>query len=771
MRAVLQEFIHRFSSSKKVLLLLLIVILAIPITVIVSRKPQNIKQRADVFPAILIDPRLGVTHVAGKYPNLGKQFLYQGSIEAKNLGFQTIELYFSREICSRNGEHPQGLYQSLDFCPLPPNLTTLAQNQEFKKVFALPFKTFFLTVDSLDPQAASYLTIGGNTIEEQKLFTATEKQKLYDDVKELTLYLSDTYKGTGKTFILQTPNEMDWKMIPQSKHAWEKIQGSIVYGSNEIPSAIAVQNATDYWNAVQNAVDDAKAENPPSEMRIFHACEVNFGGKSMLKRANNTSEVTAINNVVPNTHCDLYGYSGYDTILADYIENGVRKYDIIESYQSDHRTLFQDALEYFATKAPPSRDFGRNNIYIAESGAPENVMPGASAEERRQQSDTILQIILRQTFDYNLPYFLYWELYDNTCYDQEKRETSFAKCQGFWIKKPSGETASAYRVLSTYRVEAEAPTLTPTTPPIIALLSPTATPVATCQTNCGACAKPNTCGITTYDTCIDNRGQLGTDLCLDNPNGAFRCYASENPRCESGPGFDYSCSTCFADAPTPTITPTLTPTVTPIPAPTLTTAPVPTNTPTPTPTKIPGNIKVSLALTLSGIGNGIGANLDPKTKTRQVTICLYAADADINDDPNCNNALVKTTGTVTFDTATKRFTQQSFDLGQIPDGNYQIVAKTDKYLRKRWPTFITLRSETTTPLANLTLLTGDINDDNILDVQDYNAYRDCFYKNLNNLSCRQQDWADLNDDGKLDTTVDFSDIKLLLQNFSVREGD
>lgn len=67
----------------------------------------------------------------------------------------------------------------------------------------------------------------------------------------------------------------------------------------------------------------------------------------------------------------------------------------------------------------------------------------------------------------------------------------------------------------------------------------------TCQQSCGACPKITTCGVNpTYDTCTDDKGQIGSQLCA---NGAkkFGCYARGNPLCQSG-NLEYDCSTCPA---------------------------------------------------------------------------------------------------------------------------------------------------------------------------------------------------------------------------------
>src|SRR3989344_6315799 len=71
------------------------------------------------------------------------------------------------------------------------------------------------------------------------------------------------------------------------------------------------------------------------------------------------------------------------------------------------------------------------------------------------------------------------------------------------------------------------------------------TEVEKCKLSCGDCKTTTTCGIKTYDTCTDNKGQTGSSLCA---NGAtnFRCQASSNANCASNAAgvYNYSCTSC-----------------------------------------------------------------------------------------------------------------------------------------------------------------------------------------------------------------------------------
>ena len=113
---------------------------------------------------------------------------------------------------------------------------------------------------------------------------------------------------------------------------------------------------------------------------VAHAAEVNLIDRAMK------GEPTATNNVVPNTHCDLYSYSAWDTLCGD-------------------RDRFRPALDYLASKAPDSELFGSRNVYIGEFGAPVSQYGlDGQLEITRYAVETAL--------DWGAHYAFYWVMYD-----------------------------------------------------------------------------------------------------------------------------------------------------------------------------------------------------------------------------------------------------------------------------------------------------------------------------------------------------------------------
>ncbi|MBI2430623.1 MAG: hypothetical protein HYV39_01260 [Candidatus Levybacteria bacterium] len=229
-------------------------------------------------------------------------------------------------------------------------------------------------------------------------------------------------------------------------------------------------------------------------------------------------------------------------------------------------------------------------------------------------------------------------------------------------------------------------------------------------------------------------------------------------------------------APTPTITPSvtpggpsLTPTTTPTVGPTATSTPIP-----------PGTTTMSLSVSLSGIGpqGRTGTpqaknNPKPTDEKRDLAIYFYEAGVDPTDDINGSKAKWFTTvqDKLEYDGSGKFVAKDIVVDERVTTGDYQILIKSPRYLRKRVPGIkhiIQGKGNQISPLV--TLILGDANNDNKLDTMDYNIYFGCLGKQTDD--CRRQ--VDFNDDGKVDSRLpspDFTDYALFTEQFALQEGD
>lgn len=227
-------------------------------------------------------------------------------------------------------------------------------------------------------------------------------------------------------------------------------------------------------------------------------------------------------------------------------------------------------------------------------------------------------------------------------------------------------------------------------------------------------------------------------------------------------------------APTsPTISPTRTPTPTTPPSATPTRTPTPTVQPTATPlpptnTPLPNSTKFSLTLLLHGIGKG-GDNANP-TSTGNMTPLRPQRTVTLELIDNETGQTVKTiTGTVTYNSANGNFTGTVDGGTTVPSGQYFIKVKSPSYLRNAPQRTFTITSGQTVTIPTLTLVTADVNNDNRLDILDYNYILDC-YSELNPArDCsdpNKKTATDITDDGK----VNQFDYNLFLREYSVQGG-
>lgn len=190
----------------------------------------------------------------------------------------------------------------------------------------------------------------------------------------------------------------------------------------------------------------------------------------------------------------------------------------------------------------------------------------------------------------------------------------------------------------------------------------------------------------------------------------------------------------------------------------------PTNSISSTPTISPNGSSLSLTLFLHGIGYA-GDNANPNSQgntnplhpDRNVNVFLYDFQ---------NNLVSTKQGTVHFYSTAGNF-QGTTEMGNLADGQYIIKVHTDGFLNRLVSGIITVSATKTTTVPAIYLVNGDVNNDNKLDILDYNNIVSCFGSKATSSSCTNNNGADLDDEG----TVDGIDYNLFLRELSVQNGD
>jgi hypothetical protein len=325
---------------------------------------------------------IGVTHVSGKYHLTDEDFLNEGADQILALGSRVIKVWLHK---------PQQSYSFNSQWPEMNRPAEIAKSPYFSKLFSKPMTTYILMCFSTGADAGYWRK---GITDDQKL---QEQRQFY----ELARHLLTTYKGTGKTFVLQHW-EGDWL-----------IRGN--YDGKVDPTPEAIRGMIEWLNARQKGVNQARQKIEPNGVRVYHAAEVNRVVDSMRKGKPNM-----VNKVLPHTQLDLVSYSAWDAVTAHF----------------EHPQVFREALDFIAVHMPDSPDFGDRNIYVGEFGMPENKFsPG--------QIQKAIPNAVKTALDWGCPYIVYWQLYCNELADRHHQVPvrNNEAVRGFWLIRPDGSRA------------------------------------------------------------------------------------------------------------------------------------------------------------------------------------------------------------------------------------------------------------------------------------------------------------------------------------------
>jgi uncharacterized protein YegL len=233
--------------------------------------------------------------------------------------------------------------------------------------------------------------------------------------------------------------------------------------------------------------------------------------------------------------------------------------------------------------------------------------------------------------------------------------------------------------------------------------------------------------------------------------------------------------------PTPTYKPTPTPTYKPTPTPTYiptgTPKPTPTYVPAPTPTYVPTSYPTQglTSFTLTAFQHGIGSsgdNSNPASSFSNKNPQHKLVDAEMQLFDVNNTMLGQGTGKITYDEQSGNYTGTiTITPNQFTTGKYTLKVKTDRHLRKLMSGIQTIvAGQRNTTLPAVTLVAGDIDNSNSLNILDYNLLLDCYSDLASASNCsdpNKKTASDINDDGG----VNQIDYNLFLREIATQPGE
>ncbi|HSW47463.1 MAG TPA: dockerin type I domain-containing protein, partial [Candidatus Saccharimonadales bacterium] len=187
---------------------------------------------------------------------------------------------------------------------------------------------------------------------------------------------------------------------------------------------------------------------------------------------------------------------------------------------------------------------------------------------------------------------------------------------------------------------------------------------------------------------------------------------------------------------------------------------------TPSPTPIPLTSVLSFNVFLHGIGKGgdsanptSDGNPNPLHPQRQFT-------AEILNQQN--QIVASLSGTMNFNNSTGNFTSTINAGNELSSGFYSVRLKTSQFLNRLVPGIQTITNGTNNQLPAVYMIVGDVNEDNVMNIVDYNLLIGCYSDLSPAVSCTptQKIATDLNDDGD----VNQFDYNLFLRELTSQSG-
>lgn len=178
---------------------------------------------------------------------------------------------------------------------------------------------------------------------------------------------------------------------------------------------------------------------------------------------------------------------------------------------------------------------------------------------------------------------------------------------------------------------------------------------------------------------------------------------------------------------------------------------------------------IDVTVFLDGIGNR-GDNTNPNDFTLSNKDPKHPTiGADIQVFTLNNQLIASGTGTITYNPSTGNYLGDIPIQSGFPSGQYTMKVKADTYLRRQVNGVQKINSGQENKIVSVPLVAGDVNNDNRLNILDYNSILDCYSDLTAAANCTLAEKSvksDLNDDND----VNQIDYNLFLREISTQPG-
>ncbi len=303
----------------------------------------------------VLNARVGTQTFAPRYRFTTNSALVETAEAIRSMDSDIIKLYLGKGMPGQYGISVAGIG----------SLTELARNEaSVKRVLDMPFRHILAWTYCFSSTSDAWWKDG---------YSATERQREYDEIFAFTTYLLTNYNHSGKSFYLGHW-EGDWYLLNN-------------YVTTENPSPTAITGMIDWLNNRQKAVDDAMASVPHTNVAVYHYTEANRVRDAMVNGPEANQRL--VNAVLPAlTNLDFVSWSSYDGMELGQAEL--------------HATL-----DYIESRLPTAKAAvlpGRR-VIIGEYGW------GGSLDSAAQEPVT--RGFLQKLLPWGPKFILFWQMYNN----------------------------------------------------------------------------------------------------------------------------------------------------------------------------------------------------------------------------------------------------------------------------------------------------------------------------------------------------------------------
>ncbi len=180
------------------------------------------------------------------------------------------------------------------------------------------------------------------------------------------------------------------------------------------------------------------------------------------------------------------------------------------------------------------------------------------------------------------------------------------------------------------------------------------------------------------------------------------------------------------------------------------------------------DVILNLKIFLHGIGLS-GDNRNPASDFSNKNPVHSERKAVVEVFNNKNQLKATVSAFINYASASGSFTGVA-NVGKLSAGGYTVKVKTEQHLKLQIPGIQNVASGGALDLQTVALVSGDVNNDNRLDILDYNILYGCYTSDLmpTPKNCNETNAVktDLNDEGK----VNLFDLNLFIRELSVQSG-